>query len=57
MMIVCKNCSCTWTYHGLARDKKGYPAVQCAAWGCECPGWIERRMKDEDPKDIPQWNH
>ncbi len=55
-MNSCKNCAHSWTYHGLARDKEGYPAVQCASWGCDCPGWVVHETKRDKPEDKPVWN-
>ncbi len=56
-MKICDVCVHTWTYHGLARDKEGYPIVHCASWGCDCTGWVAREIKKERPEDNPKWNH
>ena len=52
----CDVCAHSYTYHGLARDKEGYPIVHCASWGCDCTGWIPKERKPENYKEKPKWN-
>ncbi len=55
-MKYCRECTHSMTYHNLGRDEEGYPKVQCASWGCDCPGFVAADRKPENYKERPKWN-